>query len=300
MVRTAALRDSDVEPARAYLGAQLRRLREARRITRADAACKLSCDDTKISRVERGDSRVKDTDLDALLTFYGVTDRRHRDALLALARRLTQAQWWQDYRDVVPGWLHSYLVLESIAETIRTYEPRFIPGPLQTEDYALALVSKVHASTAQRRVELRLGRRRTLLRPQPGRPGGGHGFAHPRLWAIIDESALAERIGGPRVMREQLEFLSHATSDLNVQIQILPSGTGGSTGIANSFSLLRLPTEVLPDLVYIEHLTGAQFIDDPHDVDTYRHAIEQLGQVALEPRHTSIELEKAMRRLERL
>jgi transcriptional regulator with XRE-family HTH domain len=279
--------DIDAVPAKAYLGAQLHKLRNGRRITRDAAADHLTCNVTKISRLESGRSSIKDGDLEQLLDLYGVTARDERNALLTLARKLNQRQWWHEYRDVVSNSLLSYLTLESITETIRTYEPCFIPGLLQTEAYAQALVSQFYPDTdARRRVELRLQRRALL---QPRRP--------KRLWAIIDETALVERIGDPRIMHDQLDFLRHATGELNVMIQVLPSGTSGQTGVANSFSLLRLPTRALPDVVYIEHLTGALFIDDPGQVETYRNAIERLGSSALEPDLTGGELEKAKRRL---
>lgn len=279
--------DTEAVPAKAYLGAQLHQLRHRRRISRDTAAQHLTCDVTKISRLESGRSGVKDSDLEQLLDLYGLTARDERNALLTLARKLNQRQWWHDYRDVVSDSLLSYLALESVTETIRTYEPCFIPGLLQTEAYAQALVSQFYPDTdARRRVELRL-QRRALLQPR----------RRKRLWAILDETALVERIGGPHIMNDQLDFLRRAISELDVMIQVLPSGTSGQTGVANSFSLLRLPTQALPDIVYIEHLTGALFIDDPGQVETYRHAMERLGNIALEPNLTGGELEKAKRRL---
>jgi transcriptional regulator with XRE-family HTH domain len=264
------------DPAQRYLGAQLRRLRETCGITREAAAQSLRCTEPKISRLEMGTSRVKDTDLDLLLTLYKVTSHAEREAMLTLARRLTQWQWWHNYRDVVPEWLRSYFVLESITETVRTYEPRFIPGLLQTRAYAHALMGNHYPEReAVRRVNVRLQRRQTLLE-QGRRRKATNTFTQPWLWAIIDESALSERIGAPEVMREQLDFLVDVAADLSVQIQILPSGNGGLTGLANPFSLFRLPTPALPDLVYIEHLTGAIFVDDPADVETYRRAMERL------------------------
>lgn len=278
--------DSGIEPAKAYLGAQLHKLRGDRRINRDVAAQRLGCDASKISRIESGRSGVKDHDLEVLLDLYGITAREERDALLTLTRKLNQRQWWHDYRDIVPDSLHSYLALESITDTIRTYEPCFIPGLLQTENYAHALVREFYPDVnARRRVELRIQRRALLEQRR-----------RKRLWAVIDETALVERIGTPQVMQEQLDFLARAIRDLNVLIQILPSGTAGQTGVANSFSLLRLPSRALPDVVYIEHLTGAVFIDDPVQVETYRYAMERLGKIALEPDDTDGELKKAARR----
>jgi transcriptional regulator with XRE-family HTH domain len=279
--------DSPIEPAKAYLGAQLHRLRNDRQVLREVAAQRLGCDASKISRIESGRSTVKDHDLEVLLDLYGVNMPQERGALLTLTRKLNQRQWWHDYRDVVPASLHSYLALESITETIRTYEPCFIPGLLQTENYTHALVREFYPASARRRVELRAQRRALLEQRRRKR----------LLWAVIGETALLERIGTPQVMQEQLNFLARAIRDLNVLIQILPSGTAGQTGVANSFSLLRLPSRALPDVVYLEHLTGAFFIDDPGQVETYRYAMEGLGKIALEPDDTDGELKKAARRL---
>lgn len=282
------------DPAQRYLGAQLRRLREDHVISREAAAESLCCTEPKISRLEMGTTRVKDTDLDVLLTLYGVTAPSEREAMLTLARRLTQWQWWHDYRDVVPEWLRSYLVLESITETVRSYEPRFIPGLLQTRAYAHALMSN-HCSPEEaiRRVRVRLQRRQVLL-DQGRRRQAADGFAQPWLWAIVDECALTERIGTPAVMREQLDYLIDVAADPSIRLQILPRGSGGSTGLAHPFSLFRLPTSALPDLVYIEHLTGALFVDDPASVETYRKAMERLVTAASPLAQTVSQLSKAM------
>jgi hypothetical protein len=204
-----------------------------------------------------GRTRVKNDDLDALLNLYGVMQEVDRRAMLGFARKLSQPQWWHDYGDVVSGWLRSYLVLESVTDRIRTYEAQFIPGLLQTPAYAEALVSKHYPSARlRRRVEVRQRRRQMLLDPQL-RTRAVNGAVDPWLWAIIDESALGERIGAPGVMREQIDFLIHATVHLNVRIQVLPSGTAGLTGVGNSFSLLRLRTRLLPDVVSLLNTSPA-------------------------------------------
>jgi transcriptional regulator with XRE-family HTH domain len=284
--------------AQEYLGRQLRLLRESRGISREVAGRHIGGSEPKISRMELGRNRVKEDDLDALLTLYGVVDATERQAMHDLACRLNKTQWWHQYSDVVTGWFCSYLVLESITETIRTYEARFIPGLLQTRAYANALVGMHYPDKeqARRRVEVRLRRRHTLL-DQQLRPRAASRHHRPWLWAIIDESALHERIGHPDVMREQIDFLIDATRRLNTRIQILPTGTGGLTGVGNSFSLLPLPTKILPDVVYLEHLAGALFLDDPHEIEPYRHAMALLGTTALHPDDTITELEKAKRRM---
>ncbi|MGA5304605.1 helix-turn-helix domain-containing protein [Nucisporomicrobium flavum] len=289
---------SRADPAQEYLGRQLRRLREASGISRETAGRHIGSSEPKISRIELGRTRVKDRDLHDLLTLYGVTDEVSREAILGLASKLNQPQWWHDYGDVVSGWLRSYLVLESFTDKIRTYESRFIPGLLQTTAYAQALVKHHYQNEdeVRRRVEVRQRRRQTLLDPRR-LTRAPNGVIEPWLWAIIDEPALHERIGSAAVMREQIDFLIHATRNLHVRIQILPAGTAGLTGVGNSFSLLRLHTQELPDVVYLEHLAGAHFLYDPHEVDPYRLATERIGITALHPSDTVTELEKAKRRL---
>jgi transcriptional regulator with XRE-family HTH domain len=254
--------------------------------------------ESTISRIELGRIRVEDEDLDRLLTLYGITDLHERQGMLQLSSRLTTPQWWHQYRGAMTSWFCSYFVLESVTETIRSYESRFIPGLLQTEAYASALFRLHHpvADQAHRRTQIRMQRQLMLAGPQHWQRTG-HGQRPTRLWAIVDESALNEQIGDAAIMHDQLDALIRAAVQPNINIQILPSGTGGHTGVGNSFSLLRLRARILPDLVYLEHLTGAHFLDDPDEVDTYRVAIERLGITAMHPSDTITELEKAKRRL---
>ena len=285
------------ELAQELLGWQLRHLRESRGISREAAGRCIDGSESKISRLELGDNKVKEADLDRLLTLYGVAEPEDRHAMLELAGRLHPHQWWDRYTDVLTGWFRSYLVLESIAEYIRTYEVRFIPGLLQTKAYANALIH-LHYSDAdevRQRVDVRLQRRHTVL--GPGQPPRAHYGRSPKLWAIVDESALHERIGPADVMREQINFLLYALRQGNVMIQILPSGTGGHTGVATSFSILRLRIKSLADVVYLEQIANAQFVHEPHEVEPYEIAFNRLGITALQPRDTITELEKAKRRL---
>lgn len=282
--------------AQAYLGRQLRLLRESCGISREAAGRYIDGSEPKISRIELGRSRVKVADLEALLSLYRVIGTAERQAMTDLARRLDSSdQWWRDYGEVTTAEFRSYLVLESLAETVRTYELRFIPGLLQTRSYATALF-RTHFTEEEtaRLVAVRVRRRQVLLEqrlPDKDRP------SKPFLWAVIDESALHERIGSRDIMSEQIDFLIRATQRLNCRIQILPSGTGSLTGVGNSFSMLRMPATALPDVVHLEHLGGAHFHDDPRDIEPYRIAVERLGTTALEPAGTISELQKAKHRL---
>src|SRR6266568_262340 len=183
---------------RIALGTHLRRLREARNLTTAEAAEVIRATHSKISRLERGRSGARQRDVADLLSLYGVTEETGREELLALARQASAPGWWQQYSDILPRWFEIYIGLERAASIIRTYEVQFVHGLMQTEDYARAviLIANAHASAEEvdRRVSVRMRRQRLLT--QPDAPG---------LWAVLDEAALRRPPDGPKVMRAQLE-----------------------------------------------------------------------------------------------
>jgi transcriptional regulator with XRE-family HTH domain len=281
------------DDARKMLGRRLRALREAKGLSPAAAGRCIEGSESKISRIEGGRIRVKHDDVYQLLTLYGVTDPRERQALLLLACRLEGGQWWDAYDDVLDGWFCSYLVLESIAQHIRTYEVRFIPGLLQTAAYAEAVIRLHHTNEDEirSRVNVRMQRQRTLLDRKA-----------PTLWALVDKAALEEAalpagIAGPEVMRDQIKFLIQATQQRNVSIQILPPGAGGRAGVGNSFSLLRLRIKGLSDVVYLEHIDSALFLDNPADSDPYEIAMNRLNVSAGMPQDTMNTLQEALERI---
>ncbi len=255
---------------RILLGAQLRRLREAKGITRDEAGYPIRASGSKISRMELGRVSFKERDVSDLLELYGVDDVTEREALLDLARKANNTGWWHRYNDLLPQWFQVYVGLEDAATLIRTYEVQFVPGLLQTEAYARAIMGVGQADAAEeeveRRVRLRADRQKLLTRP-----GGG-----PRLWAVIDEAALRRLIGGPEVMREQLEHLLDALKYPNVILQIMPFTSGGHAAEGGPFTLLRFPEPDLPDVIYVEHLTSALYLDRREDVDKYTEVMERL------------------------
>jgi hypothetical protein len=267
---------------RIMLGGQLRRLRESRGVAREQAGWEIRASESKISRMELGRVGFKERDVADLLSLYGVTEPDERETLLALARRANSPGWWHRYSDVHPKWFEAYLGLESAASVIRTYEVQFVPGLLQTAEYAEAVVRLAHGAAGgdeiARRVALRTERQQALQR----RPA-------PHLWAVVDEAALRRPIGGSGVMRGELAFLAEAARRPNVTVQVLPFRAGGHAAAGGAFSLLRFPEPDLPDIVYMEQLTGALYIDDRRDVDTYIEAMERLCLEALPP-DESIEL----------
>ncbi|WBB53006.1 helix-turn-helix transcriptional regulator [Verrucosispora sp. WMMD573] len=270
---------------RMLLGAQLRRLRESRGVTRESAGWEIRSSESKISRMELGRVGFKERDVADLLTLYGVTAEQERAALLKLARDANNPGWWHRYGDVLPSWFQSYLGLEAAAALIRSYEVQFVPGLLQTPEYARAVVLLGHSTAGpdeiDRRVDLRMRRQELLSRPRP-----------PRLWAVVDEAALRRPIGGPRVMRGQLEALLKATRTPNVRLQVIPFAAGGHAAAGGAFTILRFGDQDLPDIVYIEQLTSAIYLDKREDLDFYAVAMERLCVEAEPPERTPEILER--------
>lgn len=277
---------------RMLLGAHLRRLREAQGVSREDAGWEIRSSESKISRMELGRVGFKERDVADLLTLYGMDDQAERERLLALARDANNPGWWHRFGDVLPNWFQSYLGLEAAAALIRNYEVQFVPGLLQTRDYARSVVLLGHGRAKpeeiERRVELRMQRQQILRREtQPA-----------RLWVVVDEAALRRPIGGLSVMRAQVEALLEANTLPNVRLQVIPFQAGGHAAAGGAFTILRFPDEDLPDVVYIEQLTSALYLDKRDDVDLYAEAMERLCVEARPPTDTSRVLEEIRKDLD--
>jgi Domain of unknown function (DUF5753)/Helix-turn-helix domain len=264
---------------RMLVGAQLRRLRAERGISREQAGAAIRASEWKIHRLENGQVRFKDRDITDLLALYKVADPKRVEALVALAREANQPSWWSRYSDLLPPWVRAYIDLESAAILIRTYESQLVPGLLQTEDYMRAVIAGAHLGDAaedlERRVALRVGRQALLERTD--------GF---RLWAVVDEAALRRPVGGPKVARAQLERLIEASTWPTVTLQVLPLDASGYAAMVGAFSILRFPEPDLPDVVYVEHLTNALYLNKPSEVDAYMAVMHRLEIVSVPPRRT--------------
>jgi transcriptional regulator with XRE-family HTH domain len=264
---------------RMLVGAQLRRLRTEAGISREEAGEAIRASEWKIHRLENGQVGFKDRDVGDLLRLYGVTDPDEIAGFLQFAREANAPGWWQQYGDLLPQWFKAYVDLESAATLIRTYEGQLVPGLLQTEDYMRAVIGGAHLDEspeeAERRVALRMARQTVLMRPDG-----------PRLWAVIDEAALRRPVGSPEVMGGQLERLIDATELANVVLQILPFRAGAHPGMVGAFSILRFADVELPDVVYVEHLTNAQYLDRLDDVNRYLHVMNRISMHAAPPDKT--------------
>ena len=264
---------------RLQLGARLRSLREAKGVTRDQAGWAIRASESKISRMELGRVSFKERDVSDLLTLYGVDDEAEHTRLLSMAREANTPGWWHSYGDLLASWFQNYLDLEQAAELIRTYEVQFVPGLLQTEAYARAVIllgySTARDEELNRRVGLRMARKQVLTRP-----------AGPRLWAVLDEALLRRPIGGVAVQRAQLEALIEACELPNVRLQVVRFNAGGHAAAGGAFSILRFPHQDLPDIVYIEHLTNALYLEKREDVDQYAAVVSRLFIEAAPPGHT--------------
>jgi transcriptional regulator with XRE-family HTH domain len=266
---------------RMLVGAELRRLRTAKGLSREQAGKAIRASEWKIHRLENGQVSFKERDIVDLLRLYGVTDADEVAAFVVLAREANTPGWWQRYGDVLPQWFRTYVDLESAASLIRTYEGQLVPGLLQTDDYIRAVVHDASLEPSEdvgRRVRLRMARQTVLTRERP-----------PRLWAVVDEAALRRPVGGREVMRGQLERLIAATKLPNVTLQILPFAGGAHPAMVGAFSILRFADRELPDVVYLEHLTNAVYLDKREEVERYLDVMELLC-VASEPPARTVEL----------
>ncbi|MEO3796327.1 helix-turn-helix transcriptional regulator [Nonomuraea sp. B10E15] len=264
---------------RILLGSQLRKLREANNVTREEAGHLIRGSESKISRMELGRVGFKERDVADLLTLYKVVDAQARSAVLDLVATANEPGWWHRFNDVLPTWFQAYVGLEEAAARIRTYEVQFVPGLLQTKEYTRAVVTAgaagIGAEEIARRVDLRLERQRILDKPDG-----------PIFWAVIDEAALRRPIGGAEVMRAQIEHLIELMRQQSITIQVMPFSFGGHSAEGGAFSILRFPDSDLPDVVYVEQLASALYLDKREDVDRYTEVMERLCAVSTTPDET--------------
>ena len=253
---------------RVVLGTQLRRLREARGVTVAAAGQAIRGSGAKISRMELGRVSFRERDVVQLLTLYGVSAQEEREVFLTLVRRANVPGWWQQYSDVIPSWFEAYLGLEQASSIIRTYQPQLVPGLLQTQKVARAVIElgcpRQSADDIDRKVALRMTRQEILVQPDA-----------PLLWAVFEEASLW-RLNKDSTMREQIQHLIAMAELPNVSIQVIPIYSGARVGVGGPFTILRFPHVDLPDIVYLEQLTSAVYLDKREDVKLYAMVMNRL------------------------
>jgi transcriptional regulator with XRE-family HTH domain len=280
----------DATVLRMLLGGQLRRMREAVGITPERAGYEIRASRSKISRLENGRVGIKIRDMTDLLTLYGVTDEALRSRFLTLVHQANEPDWWTKYTDILPDWFETYLGLEAAAATIRSFEVQFVHGLFQTEDYARAVTRRgrkaASADEIERWVALRMKRQALLRRPNP-----------PRTWSVMDEAVLRRPVGGRAVMRAQFQYLMEVAELPQVTLQVVPFASGGHPGESGSFTVLRFEERDLPDVVYLEQLTGAIYLDQRPEVEHYLEVVDELSAEALTPDATTLFIEQVAREI---
>lgn len=259
---------------RRELGTLLKKLRTAKGLTAEQVAERLLVSTSKVSRLETGHRGASDRDIYDLCDLYEVDDEQ-RQHLLELASEGKQRAWWQPL--ALP--YSTYVGLETDAKSIRDFGLGFVPGLLQTADYARAIVRAAVPTWAPEVVEQRVqGRlvRQQLLRSENA----------PRFEAVVDESVLHRMVGGPAVMRAQLEHLLELSGPPNVTLRVIPYESGALPAGNNKFIILGFAQPAVPDIVFIEGLTGDLYLEDPRDVETYNVTFQTLVQLAASPDET--------------
>ena len=266
---------SDPTVRKRRLGSELRRLRESAEMKLDDAVRQLGWPKSKLSRVEVARLGIKPVDLDALLDLYSVDDRSKRDALHSLARHGSVRGWWQTYRDIISPAYADLISLEDDAVNMRSYQSTLIPGLLQTAAYARATITAINMTSTSAEVDalvdVRRARQAVLSRPKP-----------LEVWAVIHEAALRPQIkGNPQMMKEQLQWLLDKQELPHVSIQVLPLDAPPHVGMSGSFALVGFPETADLDVVHVESLTSALYVEDPAEVSRYGSAFEHLRAAAL-------------------
>jgi transcriptional regulator with XRE-family HTH domain len=259
---------------RRRLAAELRRLRERADLTIDEVADRLEWSTAKISRIENARVSVLPRDVKFLLHAYGGVDDAGRELLLTLARESRQKGWWQQYGDAIPDWFQVFVGLEAEASSIWGYDAEFVPGILQTDDYARAVhraqLMNATADEIDRLVYLRMQRQKALVSDDA-----------PEVWLVLNESVVRRVVGSSQIMRDQLERLVETSNLPNVTLQVVPFNAGAHPAMDGSFYLLGFPEPSDPNIVYIEYHTGALYLENNQEVTRYRLMFDHLRAAAL-------------------
>jgi transcriptional regulator with XRE-family HTH domain len=273
---------------RMILGRQLQALREQAGLSHQQAADAIFASEWTLRRIEAGKGALKPLNIKSLLVTYGITDVREIDLFLGLARDASRPGWWHSYGDVLPDWFKVAVGLEESASLIRAYEPQVVPGLLQTEAYVRAITAASFPSEqeeeSERRVALRLARQELLKRPAP-----------PEYWVVLEETVLRRPIGGPDVMRRQVEYLIDCAARPNITLQVLPFSAGWHPAMYGMFWIYRFPDDAIPDVVYSEGLTSATYLNKPEETSMYTEALDRMSAIAATPDQTITILREALK-----
>lgn len=271
---------------RRRLASELRRLREAAQLTIDEVGEKLECSASKISRIETGHVGVTPRDVRDMLELYAIDDNE-REALVQLSREARKKGWWHAYNEVFTG---AFVGLESDASSLQAHQALLVPGLMQTEDYARAVIRAIRPDVSEaeieRRVSARMTRQKVLVDARP-----------PEYWVILDEAVLYRMVGGPKIMRAQLARMVELAALPHVTVQVVPFGAGAHAGMESPFLILGFPEQADPDVVFLDHTEAGVYLEQPEDVHRYTLMFDHLRAAALKPDDTVALVEQAADRL---
>jgi transcriptional regulator with XRE-family HTH domain len=262
---------------RRRLRTELRKARQEASLTQEQVAAAMDWSLSKIIRIENGSVSISTNDLKALLRHYQIVDEDRAGELVALARAARERSWWSVYRDVASPRLLQFIEYEAAAVITRNFEPLLIPGLLQTEEYARAVIRQFYERPTAERVDalmkLRMKRQELLSRAEP-----------PLLFFILDEAVIRRLVGGKAVMRRQIRQLTEMVDRPNVTVEVVPFSAGVHAGMNGSFVVLEFPDAEDDDVLYLESTQGELIKPDlPEEILTYRETFEQLREMSLGP-----------------
>ncbi len=260
---------------RRRLAAELRAYRDRAGLTIEEVAQRLEWSTAKISRIENARVSVLPRDVKFLLGVYGAEESGEEwEALLTLARESRQKGWWHAYGDAIPEGFETYVGLEADATALRTYESEYVPGLLQTADYAHAVIRAAMLTASdeeiQRHVAVRMARQERLTGP-----------GAPEIWTVVSEAVIRRAVGGGPVMRAQLSRLAETSKQPNVTLQVLPFSVGAHAGMDGAFMILGFPAPTDPDVTYVHYYTGTLYLEKPEDLARYTLMFDHLRAAAL-------------------
>lgn len=261
---------------RRRLGAELRRRRDVAGVTIDVVADRLGCSASKVSRIETGHTLATPRDVQAMLDIYGIQGAEAAE-LVQIAREARQKGWWHPYSTVLTG---AYVGLEAAARSVRAYEQQVVPGLLQTEPYAAAMIRAARPDISDdetgRRVHVRMARQSLLIQDDP-----------IDLWVVLDEAVLSRPVGGDEVMRDQLKRLAQATDLPNVTLQVLPFEAGAHAGMDGTFAILDFCEVEDPGVVFAENATGGLFLEKSDELRKYDFIFDHIRSTALTPEEST-------------
>ena len=264
---------------RRRLRSELRSAREAKGLTQDQVAHEMDWSLSKIIRIEGASSSISANDLKALLSLYGITESERVDSLLALAKAGRERSWWSAYRDAAPSLLLQLIEYESVASAIRQFETLFIPGILQTEEYARAVIQNYYDDEGPGSDKLR-----ALVELRVRREGLLNSEHSPSFNFMLDEAAVSRLVGGSSVMRSQLRRLIAVAEKPNVTVEIVPFSAGLHPGMRGPFEIIEFVDSLDKDIVFVETPRGDIISDDPKETKSYRDAFDRLEKASLGPR----------------